>query len=110
MQIAEGNFDMSTMSDRIKIDYRTRIEKETAGLNTHEATALTRQLEDEKDKYLQDVPAYVAKIQGRPSILKATRNLIIFDVASGDEHAVFLTREGQVPPSCYSIMYICSSA
>ena len=34
--------------------------------------------------------------RGIPSILKLLRDLLVFDLACSDEHAVFLTREGQV--------------
>ncbi len=115
---------MKTLPDRIRIEYRLRIETETAGLNAQEAAVLTRKLEDEKEMHLNDTAGYVGLLQssslllrthhptpyvtdhqgsvqlslkrGIPSILKLLRDLLVFDLACSDEHAVFLTREGQV--------------
>jgi alpha-tubulin suppressor-like RCC1 family protein len=61
-----------------------------------QAAFLTRELEDEKQVYLNNLDAYIAKVLGRPSILKGMRHLTIFDVAAGAEHVLFLTREGHV--------------
>ena len=114
---------MKTLPDRIRIEYRLRIETETAGLNAQEAAVLTRKLEDEKEMHLNDTAGYVGLLQssslllcthhptlyvtdqriwqlslkrGSPSILKLVRDLLVFDLACSDEHAVFLTRDGQV--------------
>ncbi len=84
---------------------------------------LTRKLEDEKEMHLNDIAGYVGlqsssllfrthhptfyvtnhqgSVQlslkrGLPSILKLSRDLLVFDLACSEEHAVFLTRDGQV--------------
>jgi len=59
LQLAEEDIDMKSLPDRIKIEYRTRIEKETAGLGAQEAALVTRKLEDEKEMHLNDLPSYV---------------------------------------------------
>ena len=88
--------DRAHLGDRIKIEYRHRIEKETAGLNAQEAAHRTRELEDEKEEYLNDHEAYMDKVLGRPFILGFMRHLAVLDVALGPEHAVLLTRDGHV--------------
>ena len=50
---------MKSLPDRIKLEYRTRIEKETAGLGAQEAALVTRKLEDEKEMHLNDISGYV---------------------------------------------------
>eukprot|EP00802_Teleaulax_amphioxeia_P000865 Tamp_00866.p1 GENE.Tamp_00866~~Tamp_00866.p1 ORF type:complete len:830 (-),score=147.67 Tamp_00866:4030-6471(-) len=96
LQLAEEDIDMKSLPDRIKIEYRTRIEKETAGLGAQEAALVTRKLEDEKEMHLNDLPSYISTKRGQPSVLKVARDLSVFDLACSDEHAVFLTRDGQV--------------
>lgn len=50
---------MKSLPDRIKLEYRTRIEKETAGLDAQAAAVVTRKLEDEKEMHLNDISGYV---------------------------------------------------
>jgi alpha-tubulin suppressor-like RCC1 family protein len=92
----DGDMDRGSLPDRIKIEYRSRIEKETADLSTHDAALHTRKLEEEKTFYLNDLGAYISKAQGRPSVLQATRHLSTFDIAIGAEHALFLSKDGLV--------------
>lgn len=61
---------MKTLPDRIRIEYRQRIETETAGLNTQEAAVLTRKLEDEKEMYLNDTAGYVRLLQSFSLLLR----------------------------------------
>ena len=92
----DGDMDHGTLPERIKVEYRSKIEKETAELSAHEAVLHTRKLEEEKAFYLGNIPAYVAKVQGRPSVLESTRHLSIFDVSMGPEHVLLLSKEGMV--------------
>ena len=96
VQLAGQDMETDTIQDHIRNDYRARIELESDGLSAQEAAVLTRRLEDEKELYLNDIEAYITRTLARPHVVKATRHLTMFDVVAGAEHALLLTREGQV--------------
>ena len=66
---------MKTLPDRIRIEYRLRIETETAGLNAQEAAVLTRKLEDEKEMHLNDTAGYVGLLQSSSLLLRMHQQL-----------------------------------